>query len=73
MFEGKICVFNPGFLVRTREMGSDKNQGLKNRREIATVKAKRNLHNHRRRSLMQVQVSLKIELAATASLAQMEQ
>jgi len=54
-------------------MGSDKNQGLKNRREIATVKAKRNLHNHRRRSLMQVQVSLKIELAATASLAQMEQ
>jgi hypothetical protein len=46
---------------------------LQKKRETPTVKEKEHLLNHRRRALMQVQVSLKIEIAATASLTEMEQ
>lgn len=48
--------------------------GLKKERETPKVKEIENLLNHERSlSLMQVQVSLKIEISATASLSEMEQ
>jgi NADH pyrophosphatase NudC (nudix superfamily) len=53
--------------------GSDKKPGLQKKRETPTVKANESLLNHRRRTLMQVQVSLTIEIEATASISQMEQ
>jgi hypothetical protein len=54
-------------------MGSDKNPGLQKKRETPTVKGNESLLNHRRRTLMHVQVSLSIEIGASASIAEMEQ
>src|SRR5215472_10811315 len=54
-------------------MGSDKKAGLPKMRETPTVKRNATLLNHRRSSLMQIQVSLTIEISASASLAEMEQ
>src|SRR2546426_8710113 len=54
-------------------MGSNQKPGLQNKREPPRVKGNESLFTHRRRTLMQVQVSLKIEIAATASLTEMEQ
>src|SRR5260221_2759440 len=57
----------------TGSKGSEKKLGLQNKRETLTVKGNEILLNHRRSTLMHVQVSLTIEMAATASLTEMEQ